>query len=163
MKKRLYSILLISSLLAFNACRREPEPIYEINPVSVRVFGAEKTREKSPIEFISIAYSDIFGTTIPQNTLNKINIPYLGFGDKKAIEDLIIRNFLNSNNSIIPSNSEMRSNPDFFVKNTIEKLFNRTPNEFEIWFLTDYINKTPSLTSSEFYYSVMTSEEYRFY
>jgi hypothetical protein len=95
--------------------------------------------------------------------LNKINTPYLGFGDKKAIEDLIVKNFLNSTNNALPSDQEMKANPELFVKTNFEKLMNRTPNEFEIWFLVEYINKNPNITTVEFYYSIMTSDEYRYY
>ena len=43
------------------------------------------------------------------------------------------------------------------------RFFNRQPNEFEAWKVKDMIDKNTDITPQMIYYSMMTSEEYRFY
>ena len=44
-----------------------------------------------------------------------------------------------------------------------KKLFNRTPDEYELWFVTDMIQKDTALTAELIYFSLMTANEYRYY
>ena len=97
-----------------------------------------------------------------QRELDDINTAYLSFGDNKLIEDLIIRNFLTKPNKI-PTKSEMNADVEKFVSNTYKKLLNREPNEFEKWYLVDLIKKDATITPELFYYSILTSDEYRKY
>jgi hypothetical protein len=50
-----------------------------------------------------------------------------------------------------------------FVTYTYKKLFNRTPDEYELWFVTDMLQKDSELTSELIYFSLMTANEYRYY
>ena len=50
-----------------------------------------------------------------------------------------------------------------FVQETYETIFNRTPNAFEKWYLTDYIYSHQEIDAKMVYYSLMTSNEYRYY
>ena len=43
----------------------------------------------STFKFISIAYSDLFGTRISSSDLTSLSLCYLAFGDKKFIEEII--------------------------------------------------------------------------
>ena len=43
------------------------------------------------------------------------------------------------------------------------KLFNRKPDAFEKWHFTELINNHTNITAKIFYYSLMTSNEYRYY
>lgn len=145
------------------ACSKEKVYTYEVNPVTVGEDGNTKQHVKTTLEFISIAYSDLFGTSITSAELQKLNIAYTSFGDKKLIEDMIIRNFLNTPGVKIPTVASMKSNADSFVIDTYKKLFNRTPDEFEKYFLTTMINTNTAITPEMIYYSMMTSNEYRYY
>ncbi|MFT6210385.1 MAG: hypothetical protein ACJATE_001001, partial [Bacteroidia bacterium] len=69
----------------------------------------------------------------------------------------------NSPSVIIPSDSEMRENVDQFLMNTYQKLFNRLPNEFELWHMKSLINENSDITPELIYYAIMTSNEYRYY
>lgn len=154
--------LFLVSIIFFTNCKKEKSYVYNVDTVKVEQEGSDKPNTKNSTEFISIAYSDIFGSTIPQNELDDINIAYLSFGDNKLIEDLIIRNFLTKPNKI-PTISEMNADVAKFVSNTYKKLLNREPNEFEKWYLTDLIKKDTAITPELFYYSILTSDEYRKY
>lgn len=162
-----YKILLKTSLLALvllvSACKKEKTYVYQVNDVVVANSGTEKPNVKTQTEFISIAYTDIFGTTISQEALNELETAYISFGDKGVIEDLIIKNLLNQSGNTIPSQETMDNDPSAFVQNTYRKLFNREPNEYELWYHLDLISKNSNSTPELFYFALMTSDEYRQY
>ena len=150
-------------LVALGSCKKEKTFIYEVDDETVEQPGGDKENVKSTTEFVSIAYSDLFNTTIPNDTLVALNAGYLAFGDKKLIEDRIIRHFLNSQNVQIPTDSLMRLDIPLFVGNTYRKFLNRDPNEFEKYFIANIIQSNTAITPVLVYYAMMTSNEYRYY
>ena len=159
--KKIIFVFLIS--IVFNSCKKETEYIYEVNDVQVSQEDIGKGIPKSTIEFLSIAYSDIFGNTISQNQLNRLSLLYLAFGDKKLLEDLLIKNMINRPESLVPSNQTMRADVDLFIVNAYQKLYNRSPNELEVFTLKKNINENAQMTAVMVYYAMMTSDEYRYY
>ena len=154
--------LVIFALLS--ACTKDNKKyIYKIEDVKIMEPGALKPSVKSSTEYISIAYSDIFGSTISTDLLNDLKKNYISFGDVGITEDLIIRNFLNNSAAQIPSKAEMNNNIKQFVIDAYKKVYNRTPNEYEQWFLTNHIQNNSDVTPEVVYYSLMTSNEYRQY
>jgi hypothetical protein len=145
------------------ACKKENIFIYDIEDVKVSRSNSTKENLKNEIEFISIAYADVFGTSPNQSSLNALSVIYLSFGDKKLIEDLIIKNMLNNAGAQIPSDTEMRADIEVFIRNAYLKLYNRQPDEFELWKLNELISSDQSLTAKLIYYAMMTSDEYRYY
>lgn len=150
-------------LLLAISCTEEKQYQYEVNPVSVGYDGTSKTHRKTTTEFISIAYTDLFGTTIPQSKLNNLSVVYSSFGDLKVIEERIISNFLNDTNAVIPPQVSVNGDTVLFITNTYKKLFNRQPNEFEKQRWKQMIQDDASVTPATIYFSMMTSDEYRFY
>lgn len=165
MKMRTHIVLLISLLAIglLGGCQKEKNIIYDVNDVNVNRPEGNKDHVKSLAEFISIAYTDLFGQSISQAELQTLAIPYSGFGDLKLIEDMIIKNFLNDASVIVPSNTDMRTNVDQFVMETYQKFFNRNPNEFELWHMKNLIDENADITPELVYYAIMTSNEYRYY
>ena len=158
------AFLLVGALTAAG-CKKDPPRsyIYGVNGMSVTQDGVAKPNVKSTVEFISIAYSDLFGNTIDQNTLTELGTAYMAFGDKKLIEDLIIRNFLNAQGAAIPTVTQMNADVPLFIVATYKKFYNREPNEFELWQFTNLINSDTNITPELVYYAFMTSNEYRYY
>ena len=149
-------------LLTFSSCKKEQkEYVYKVNTVEVDQAGAEKPNVKTSTEYISIAYSDAFGSNIPTSKLEELKKIYISFGDVGVTEDLIIRNFLGDGAAQLPTEQEMNDSPEQFVIDAYKKVFNREPNEYEIWFVKDCIEKDASITPLVVYYSLMTSNEYR--
>lgn len=162
--KLFYSSCFICCLFIFLSCKKdEQQVVYHVNPEKVYQNAAEKRSLKSESEFISIAYSDLFGNAISYNELQKIQDPYLSFGDKSLIVDLIIRNFLSKPNVDIPTDAAMRSNVASFVTDAYLKIYNRKPNEFEQWKMEQLINTDNAITAELIYYALLTSNEYRYY
>ena len=145
------------------SCKKDVSYVYDVNNSTVSQPGVSKPNVKSTLEFISIAYSDLFGTSIGAGDLTDLSLCYLSFGDKKFVEDLIIRNFLSKSGVIIPTQATMTADVPAFVQATYRKFYNRDPNEFEKWQVVNYINSTANITPELVYYSFMTSDEYRCY
>ena len=157
-------LIFIFSILLLFSCKKEKKITYQLNDVTIENNTANKDHLKSTIEFISIAYSDIFGTVISINKLADLSTIYKAFGDKKLIEQMVIKNFLNEPSiQIPPIDRSSTSTINSFVQNAYTKLYNRTPDEYELWFVSDMITKDNDLTSELVYFSLMTANEYRYY
>ncbi len=145
------------------SCKTDKEYEYEVNPVTVTKPGGEKTNRKSTTEFISIAYSDLFGTSIPQTKLVNLSIAYSSFGDLKIIEERIIKNLLNDSSAVIPNTPSVSGDTILFIRNSYKKFYNREPDEFEKHYWKELIQNNASVVPATIYYAMMTSDEYRFY
>ncbi len=161
MRKILITICAV--IFLFSSCKKEKSYLYDVNSVVVTQPGGAKPNLKNTEEFVSIAYSDLFGIGISHTDLLKINLAYAAFGDKKLIEDMIIKNFLNDTGIVIPTSAAMRADVPAFTIASYKKFFNREPNSFETWFVGNAINADTTITPVLVYYSFMTSNEYRYY
>jgi general stress protein CsbA len=145
------------------ACTKETTYVYQVNDVTLNQSGNNKTTAKTTTEFISIAYSDLFSTTISNSKLVELNTAYSSFGDKKLVEDRIIRQFLADTNLVIPTVAVMRSDINFFITKSYNRFFNRNPNDFEKNYMHNLIQNDTNITPKMMYYALMTSNEYRYY
>ena len=119
------NIVLLFSVLILFSCKKEKNVIYQLNDVTIEQNSANKDHLKSTTEFISIAYSDIFGTVISTNKLADLTRIYKAFGDKKLIEQMVIKNFLNEPTNLIPviDTTSVTTIKDF-VTDAYKKLYN---------------------------------------
>ena len=154
---------LVFCCLFFASCEKNVEYLYEVNPVAVQSPGSIKSNAKSTVEFLTIAWADLFGTQIPQQELSKLNTVYVAFGDKKMIEDRILLNFLSKSGVQIPAQTNVAGDTVLYINNTYKKLFNRDANAFEQYYLKEQIRLNASMTSKVIWYALMTSNEYRYY
>ena len=154
-------VFLVFVVLLYTGCNKRY--VYEVQTQEIYQTASQKQTLKTTTQFVSIAYSDLYNTSITNDQLNKLDIAYQSLGDKKIIEDMIIKNFLQQANSLIPSNTVMRSDIPAFVQNAYLRFYNRKPNEFEAWKVKDMIEKNVDITPKMIYYSLMTSDEYRYY
>lgn len=145
------------------ACSAEDIYLYEVNQVSVSQSGVDKANQKSDIEFLSLAYADLFGSTISAQQLNSMVAAYSSMGDKTLIADMIIRNLLQVPGAQVPTNAQMRADVDAFINDTYKKFFIRDPGEYERWYLHKFITEDPEVTPVMVYYAFLTSDEYRYY
>lgn len=159
MKKLLLILLCVSSLAA---CKKEMVNVYEINPVHVSPNG-QKANLKSDLQFVSIAYSDLFGKQISAQELNALIAGYNSVGDKALVIDLIIRNLLVQPGIIKTNQAAMQSDPETFINETFERFFIREPSEMERWYFSDIILSNSQLLPEDIYYALMSAEEYRHY
>ncbi len=151
-------------LLMLMSCN-EPDKIYqyEVDNVDVTQPGIDKDNIKSELEFISLAYSDLFGTTLTNDQLLSLVVAYNSLGDKGLIADIIVRNFLNNPGADVPSVQEMEADIPGFIKDTYQRFYVREPSEYELWYLQDLIVNDEDMTPEILYYAFLTSDEYRFF
>ena len=157
------TVLFIILIIGLSNCKKEKTFLYELSPVSVNADGNTKANVKSTTEFISIAYADLKGSNISSSELQNLSIVYTAFGDKKLIEDRIIRQFLNDANTIIPVAISVNGDTTKFILNTYKKFFNREPDDFEKYYYKELIKANAGINARMIYYSMMTSDEYRYY
>jgi hypothetical protein len=162
MKKIILPLVLVSLLAAFS-CHKEQRAIYQVQEQELYQNSAEKKTLKTTTQFISIAYNDLYGTNITSSELTKLDVAYQSLGDKHVLEDMIVKSLINNGSVQIVTNAVMRADIPAFVEGVYLRFYNRKPNEFEAWKMKDLIEKNTSITPQMIYYSMMTSEEYRFY
>jgi len=158
------NIIYILILIVLSACKRDPSYIFEVNDVVVSASTGEKNRLKTDIEFVSIAHTDIFGSNISSNYLENIVTTYKSFGDKSLTIEMIIRKFIDDGGSNITEiDRSSKTSIESFVINTYKKLYNREPDAFEKWYLSDLIANDDVINAEIVYFSMMTANEYRYY
>lgn len=156
-------IVFLVGIFILTSCAKEKVYVYQVEDIDIAQPGVEKPNVKTNTQYISIAYTDVFGSTISQSELSDLELAYLSFADKSVIEDLIIRNFLNQTGGTLPSESEMLNDVSAFVTEAYNKVYNRQPNEYEIYYHVKEINESTIVTPELFYYALLTSNEYRQY
>ena len=159
---RFFSVAAVLMLL-ISSCNKEQRVIYQVQEQELYQSSAEKRNQKSTTQFISIAYNDLFGSSITSGELTKLDIAYQALGDKGVLEDMIVKSLINKPSVQIVTNTVMRADVPAFVESAYLRFFNRKPNEFEAWKVKDLIEKNADITPKMVYYSLMTSEEYRYY
>lgn len=95
----------------------------------------------------------------------KTAIDSLGYYTKDEMEAFVTDDFLSYNQStgLLPTKEYMDSKPREFITTAFETIYMRKPTADELADLTKYIQGHPALTPKIFYYSLMTSEEYKHY
>ena len=101
MKHYFYISLICICLLV--GCSKDPNYLFEVENVEVNQASADKNRLKTDIEFVSIAYNDLYGQNISQGELDDIITVYKSFGDKSLVIEMIIRKFISNEDSQIPN------------------------------------------------------------
>lgn len=164
--QRLSHLLLLSLLLLAASCSKKIERnryIYQVTEQELYQSAAQKQYLKTTDQFISIAYSHLFGHSITNNELAQYNVLLLALGDKATMQDMIVKSMLNRSGVIAVTNNAMRADVPAFVDQTYLRFYNRKPNEFESWKMKDLIEKNTDISPPMIYYSMMTSNEYRYY
>jgi len=155
--------VLISFWLLQSGCNKENRYIYEVQQQELYQSAAEKKTLKTTTQFIAIAYNDLFGANITNSELNKFDIALQSVGDKGIIQDMVIKALINRSGVQVVTDAAMRADISTFVDMTYLRFFNRRPTEFEAWKMNDLIQKNTDINPKMIYYSIMTSDEYRYY
>jgi len=137
--------------------------IYELNNVAVYSSSSEKIKQKTPVQYISILYADLFNTQIPNNELNNLTLISTAIGDKTMASELILSHYLNSPSLQLPGNAEMLQDIPAFIEQTYVRFYQRFPTEYEKLFLTNLIENDPEMDVQTIYTSFVLANEYYFY
>jgi hypothetical protein len=163
-------VFIFSVIVLVASCKKTTEEqviydnvIYEMNNVVVYNSSSEKTKQKTPVQYISILYADLFNARIPNNELNNLTLISTAIGDKTLANELILSHYLNSPDLQLPGNEEMLSDIPGFVDEIYIRFYQRNPTPYEKLYLTNLIEEDESLTVQLIYTSFVLSNEYYFY
>ena len=157
-------MLIMAALLTINSsCNKEKRYIYQVQDQQLYLNAAQKLNLKTTDQFISIAYSHLFGNSITNTELTKYNTALLALGDKATMQDMIVKSMINRSGVQLVTNNDMRADIPAFVEQTYLRFYNRKPNAFESWKMKDLIEKNADITPKMIYYTMMTGNEYRYY
>lgn len=158
--------------LIFGSCKKEitqevvyDNIIYHVDTVPVYSSSLEKDRLKSPLQYISSVFSNLYFSSVPSNVLDNLAIYRLSIGDKSLVNEMIINAMLQDPIVLanIPDDSEMRDDLDAFIETTYLRFFLRNPTEYEKYSLKEMIESDPDLDPVEIYRAFLLSNEYQFY
>ncbi len=137
--------------------------IYDLGDKAVYSNSAEKTRQKTPTQFISILYADLKQTGISNNELNDLSVVNSAFGDKGLLNQVLISHYMNNTGVVLPTNAAMRADLDKFIDETFIRFYQRKPSSYEKYFFKNKIANDAAITPELVYSAFALSDEYWFY
>lgn len=161
---RLGTMYLIAAtlLIAVSSCKKE-DVIYGVNEVPAIPTNAEKNKLKSPAQYLAILHANLFQQALSSSDMVELTDVIEAFGDKSLIHEVIISNFMNKPDVILPPDSLMRANLDSFIVETYTRFFVRPPSELEKEFFRNYLQAHENVTPELVYMAFALADEYQFY
>jgi hypothetical protein len=148
---------------ALSSCRKEEELLFNINDVELYASAAEKVRPKSNEQFVSILFTNLFQTAISSDTVFELNQCLESIGDKELGREVLISNFFNNENVLMPTVEQMNADIDAFIEDTYKRFYVRLPSEAEKQWVKNFIQNNPYMTPELVYFSFALSTEYMYY
>jgi hypothetical protein len=159
---RKYLLFFFIISFCFSACK-EDDLVYDINQLQSSSYNANKNKLKSISQYISIVYANLFQQALSSNELVEITRCIESIGDKEVAHEIILSNFMNSQDVILPSDSLMRADLDVFLEDTYKRFYVRDITEAEREFFLNFFNSNPNVSAEMVYMSFALSNEYQFY
>ena len=139
------------------------DPIYDINQIQSNSYNANKTKLKTPGQYIAILYANLFQQALSANELVEITRCIESVGDKEIVHEVIISNFMNKTGVTIPSDSLMRVDLNSFIEETYKRFYVRDITEAEREYFLNFFESHPNVSSEMVYTAFSLSNEYQFY
>lgn len=158
-----YLILFISIILAFSLSGCEKDKLYEVNEETILPPNANKNKLKSSQQYIAILYANLFQTALSSDNLFEASECVASVGDKDLVHEVLISNYMNKPDVILPTNQEMRADVDAFITETYNRFLVRNPTEAERQYFKNYINTNPGVRPELVYFSFALCDEYQYY
>lgn len=156
-------LLFLGVLIFIASCKKKETYEYQITPQNLYPTNAGKVKLKTDGQYVSILYANLFQTALSSNELFRITQCIESVGDKDLVREVIISNFMNKSDVILPTNEEMRADIDAFLEATYERFYVRKMTEAERTWFRNYIESNPNVTPELVYFSFALSNEYLFY
>ncbi len=145
------------------SCRKEKEALFELNPVNLYSSAAEKDKEKTNAQYISILYTNLFQSAISSNQVFELDEAFRSIGDQEIAKEVLISNFFNNAGVQLPTSEEMNGDMDTFIIETYKRFLLRIPNEAEQLWVKNFILSHPYVTPEIVYFSFALCNEYKYY
>jgi hypothetical protein len=156
-------LFLIAGMIVFSACRKKAVYDYEVNSVPVNSTLAGKDKEKTEQQYIAILYANLFQKALSVTDLIQITDLIESIGDKDVAHEIVISNFMNRPDIVIPERDSIMQDLPVFINETFQRFYVRQPTAAEFTYFETYINTHPTVTPELVYFSFALSNEYRFY
>ena len=157
-----YFLSFLIFIILFSSCKKD-DPVYSINQIQANAYNANKTKLKSPSQFISILYANLFQKALSANELVEITRCIESVGDKELVHEVIISNFMNRDEVTLPSDSLMRADLEAFIEETYRRFYVRDITAAEREFFINFFNANPDVSAEMVYTAFSLSNEYQFY
>lgn len=144
-------------------CRPEPESHFILQGLEVTPGLADKDRLKTNEQWVAIVHTNLFQTGIPANKLFDVSQVFESIGDQDIAREVLLSNFFNQSDIVLPSVESMSQAPDAFIDETYLRFFTRFPSQAERAYLREFLANNPGMTPELVYMSFALSEEYRYY
>ncbi len=161
--KMKYAFSIISLLLSLGFSSCEKDKLYDVNEETILPPNANKTKQKSDQQYIAILYANLFQTALSSDNLFEASECVKSIGDKDLVHEVLISNYMNKPDVILPTNQEMRVDVDAFITETYNRFLVRNPTEAERQYFKNYINTHPNVNPELVYFSFALSNEYQYY
>jgi hypothetical protein len=161
---RILSSLLLISIFLYS-CKKNEFAEYEVNNVDVynNSHRLKKGSRKNHVQYISILSTNLFQKPISSFKVVQTQNVISSIGDNALVNEIIISNYMNEPDVLLPENSLMRDDVETFVVETYKRFYVRPPSEVEKTFFVNYIEANPNVTVEMVYTSFAASDEYLFY
>lgn len=163
MKNQYNHLIIVLLLFLSTACQDNNTYVYQVQEETISSPTADKTKEKTIEQYVAVLYANLFQKPLAANELYDVSQVILSIGDKELAKEVIISNFLNSPEVLVPTKEEMRADVSKFIEETYERFLIRKPTALEKEHFTRYINARPNITPDMIYYSFAISNEYQYY
>ena len=161
-KSFLVSIVFLS--LFITSCKKENDAtLYQVNEEELLPSNINKKRLKTNEQYVSILYANLFQKALSANKVYDISQCFESIGDKVVAREVLISNFMNKPDVLIPSVTQMNANVEQFVIDTYKRFYIRLPTEAEKEYIKKSITADPNLTPELVYMSFALSDEYMYY
>ncbi|MEO5581737.1 MAG: hypothetical protein ABIR66_03530 [Saprospiraceae bacterium] len=137
--------------------------VYDINDQTILPVNSQKIKPKSISQYISILYTNFFQRAISPNSMLRAQKAIESIGDKQVAFDILLSKYMNDPKVILPSNEEMRKDPEAFIRATYKRFLVREPTEAELNWMLNYIKSRPNVTPEHFYFAFGTCNEHFHY
>jgi hypothetical protein len=155
-------VILIIGSLSMVSCRRDVT-VFGIDDLTILPINSEKNKPKTSAQYISVLYTNLFQRAIGPNDMLSAQKAIESIGDKQIAYDILVSKYMNDPTLVLPTNEEMRADPETFVRNTYTRFLIRQPTEAELAWMLNYINSRPNVTPELIYFSFATSNEHFHY
>jgi hypothetical protein len=136
---------------------------YGVNPVQASPENPEKDKVKNNSQYLAVLHANLFQSAISAQEMIEIGRVVQGIGDKGLAYELVVSNFMNKPGVILPSESEMRTNPEAFIEDAYIRFFVRKPLPIEKAWFVEYLDSNPDVTPELVYLAFAISDEYFYY
>lgn len=160
------SIKIIALLLAvsvFSGCRKDIAPEFELNNETLYPSSAGKDKLKTNEQYVAILHANLFQYALSPNDLFEINNVFESIGDQELAREVLISNFMNKDDVILPSEAEMDEDIDAFIIETYKRFFVRTPTEAEKKWVKGFVESNEFMNPELVYFSFALADEYMYY